>query len=32
MDLSMYLPAVMTHIVALPLDEILEAVVSHMAI
>jgi hypothetical protein len=32
MDLSMYLLAVMTHIVTLTLDEVLELVVPHMAI
>jgi hypothetical protein len=31
-DLSVYLPAVMIYIVALPLDEVLESVTSHMAI
>jgi hypothetical protein len=32
MNLSMYLPAIVTCIVALPLDEILESVVPHAAI
>jgi hypothetical protein len=32
MDLSVYFPAVMTCIVALPLDEVFKAVVPHTAI
>jgi hypothetical protein len=31
-DLSMYLPAVVTHIIVLPLDEVLEVVVPHVAV
>jgi hypothetical protein len=32
MDLSIYLLAILTHIIALPLDEILKAVIPHMTI
>jgi hypothetical protein len=32
MNLLMYLPAVITHIIAFPLDEILKAVIPHAAI
>jgi hypothetical protein len=32
MDLSVYFPAIMAHIIAIPLDEILETVVPHVAI
>jgi hypothetical protein len=32
MHLSVYFPAIMAHIIALPLDKILKTVVSHVAI
>jgi hypothetical protein len=32
MDLLMYLPAVITHVIALPLDEILKVIIPHVTI